>query len=134
MLSLPSSFPTSTAIAVLGTLAGAGITGLFTYLTTRTQEKHKDRRRVAEFYLEQKVEILTEFHDFVSRAHTIAMHGIQLPDEDFDGEHLPGDLTEDEVEELETLLEQIVKMHQSLFVYLDQSEREQVLDGMTNKE
>ena len=61
----------SATVAVVGTLmgsiAGASITGILNYYNTKQSQMSQDRRQRAEFYLDKKVTYLTDLYDALLR-------------------------------------------------------------------
>lgn len=131
MISVPASFPTATLIAVAGTLLGATITGLVSYFTTKKQQKHEDNRRVAEFYLEKKVEILVEFQSLVAKSHGYSLMGVTFPEEDIEEIGESRYWEDGGVEELTSALQQAGEMHESVFVYFNKHDRNQILGALS---
>lgn len=59
-----------TLVAVFGTLAGSVITGVLSLYRGKMTEESQDQRHRAEFYLEKKVERLSELHELLSECHS----------------------------------------------------------------
>lgn len=57
------------AIGVTGALLGSLLTGAFHFLSTRQQIQANTTRRRADYYLQQKVESLTELHMQLEKCH-----------------------------------------------------------------
>jgi len=61
----------STVIAVVGTLAGASITGFLGYRTAKIREEGETARHRSDFYIEKKVETLFDLHAKLAEMDTI---------------------------------------------------------------
>lgn len=52
-------------VGVLGTILGAGITAISNIKRIQIQERERTKRKRAEFYLEKKVEAMTDFYELM---------------------------------------------------------------------
>ncbi|MFC7080611.1 hypothetical protein [Halorussus caseinilyticus] len=119
--------PTSLAAAG-GAFAGSIVTGIISYYNNRVQQRRQDTRERAGFYIQRKVEILTELHEKLSECHAILSPYISH--KKIENKRFDISITEEQIREVNNLTKELRKLAIKSQLYLTEEEKTAVQVGL----
>lgn len=114
----------STALAAAGgAFAGSIVTGIVSYYNTRLQQERQDTRERAGFYIERKVEILTNLHERITECHSLLTPYVTHDDVNVETDELNQPIAEAQFEKANNLTREIRTLILKAQLYLTDEQK-----------